>query len=132
MDASPFWTETSVLALLCTGGSRESRPPRRQAAKPSLRACELLFEILRADGAVDGDARAEACDGLVRSTIGEAHWTVKSGRDGVREREQVQLASLGATHCDFNFSFLDGASHPEELAEQGRPDGHRHACGDRS
>jgi len=49
---------------------------------------------LLADGPVDGDARAEACDGLVQSTIGEAYWTVKSSRDGVREREQ--LATLGA------------------------------------
>jgi hypothetical protein len=31
--------------VVCTGGSRESRTPRRRAAKPSLRASELLFEM---------------------------------------------------------------------------------------
>jgi hypothetical protein len=33
-ERSLCWTETSVIASLCTGGSRESRTPRRRAAKP--------------------------------------------------------------------------------------------------
>jgi DNA polymerase III alpha subunit len=46
------------------------------------------------------------------------YWTVKSSCDGVRKRDQLQLATLANPHCHSNFSFLDGASHPEELAEQ--------------
>jgi hypothetical protein len=49
-----------------------SRARRDAGRSPSWRASELLFEMLRADGAVDGDARAEARAGLAQSTIGEA------------------------------------------------------------
>jgi hypothetical protein len=73
--------------------SRARRDDGRRS--PSLRASELLFEILRADGADDGDAHAEACDGLVSRLLAKLYWTVKSSRDGVREREQLQLATLG-------------------------------------
>jgi hypothetical protein len=51
--------------------------------------------------------------------LAKLYWTFKSSCDGVREREQLQLATLGANlHCHSDFSFLDGVSHPEELAEQ--------------
>jgi hypothetical protein len=74
---------------------------------------------LWADGAVDGDARAATCGGLVQSTIGRAILDCQVQRDGVREREQLQLPARGANpHCHSNFSFLDGAGHPEEPAAQ--------------
>ncbi len=47
-------------------------------------------------------------------------WTSKRGeyvppKEPVRKRGKVPYAEL---HCHSNFSFLDGASHPEELAEE--------------
>ncbi len=44
-----------------------------------------------------------------------APYAPPSGRDRERRRGEVPYAEL---HCHSNFSFLDGASHPEELAEE--------------
>jgi hypothetical protein len=66
--------------------------------------------MFAAGSGVDGDAGAEAREGLPGRLLVKLYWTVKSIHDRVLEREQLQLAALAANpHCHSNISFLDGA-----------------------
>jgi error-prone DNA polymerase len=59
----------------------------------------------------DGRVTPRGRDGYHRP----GHLASVRGRDGLGGRSRVPYAEL---HCHSNFSFLDGASHPEELVEE--------------
>jgi error-prone DNA polymerase len=59
----------------------------------------------------DGRATPRGRDGYHRPD----HLASVRGRDGLGGRSRVPYAEL---HCHSNFSFLDGASHPEELVQE--------------
>jgi error-prone DNA polymerase len=79
-----------------------------------------LERMLSGRGDGHGDGRPAVVDPLAADGGDSPAWTRKrrpyEAPSLVRTAPAVDYAEL---HCHSNFSFLDGASHPEELAEEG-------------